>query len=481
MIEYLVESAFLATVFYFIYWIFLRKESAYSFRRYFLIGSLLISLVIPTLTIPVSWPTVLSPKQSSEMDMMDTVKVGGGSHLNGGWQVDLESILPYGLGIGAILMLSIMIYSFFRIIQMKNKSEKKIVFDRQVWFEPTLDSSFSFFGLIFTSDLNPTVIKHEVAHSRLLHSLDILVLSIYRIIFWWSPVSWVQLREMRMIHEYQADQAVLTEVEGTAYKKLLINASMASLGWNLASSFREGILIKRLNEMKKQTQKIRLWKMSVLGTLVAAISLYSCMEKELIEIAENTYESNDISDQATLKLVELQELDPDGKFKVVDMLHESEEDFAVLKHRISELQEMGDVVQFVNKDKGEGVVELILKEGSQLHEISAAVKTAEDVYTIVDRVPEFEGGMDGLGKYISENLKYPEEAKKAGIEGRVVVQFIVQKDGSVTEVTPLKGIEHNCDKEAVKVMMKSPKWTPGILDGKKVKVKMVLPIVFSIN
>lgn len=91
------------------------------------------------------------------------------------------------------------------------------------------------------------------------------------------------------------------------------------------------------------------------------------------------------------------------------------------------------------------------------------------------------GGMEGWAEYLRRNLRYPGEATRSGIEGRLYVQFIVQPDGSITDVKTIKGIGGGCDEEAERIMRHAPAWNPGILDGKPVAVKMVMPIVFSLG
>ena len=95
--------------------------------------------------------------------------------------------------------------------------------------------------------------------------------------------------------------------------------------------------------------------------------------------------------------------------------------------------------------------------------------------------PGFPGGMPAFYEYVSKNLKYPNQARRMGIEGRVFVQFVVGKNGSITDVTAIKGIGAGCDEEAVRVIKSSPNWSPGKQRGKPVKVRMILPITFKLG
>lgn len=103
----------------------------------------------------------------------------------------------------------------------------------------------------------------------------------------------------------------------------------------------------------------------------------------------------------------------------------------------------------------------------------------EEVFTLVEEYPSFEGGDLAFIKYIQRNLIYPEKARRMGLEGRVFVQFIVEKDGSLTNVIVLRGISGGCNEEAIRVMQNSPNWLAGKQRGRSVRVQMVVPIVFK--
>lgn len=108
-------------------------------------------------------------------------------------------------------------------------------------------------------------------------------------------------------------------------------------------------------------------------------------------------------------------------------------------------------------------------------------ENVDEVFTIVEDQPEFPGGMQAFFKYVSENMVYPSQARRMGIEGRVYVQFVVDKDGKVTEVKAVKGIGAGCDEEAERVLRESPSFKPGKQRGRPVKVRMVLPIIFKLS
>lgn len=105
----------------------------------------------------------------------------------------------------------------------------------------------------------------------------------------------------------------------------------------------------------------------------------------------------------------------------------------------------------------------------------------DEIFTIVEDSPEPKGGMPAFYKYIGKQMDYPVKARRLGIEGRVFVQFVVDKDGSIKDVKAVKGIGGGCDEEAVRVIKSSPKWSPGKQRGRPVKVRMILPVQFKLS
>jgi len=105
----------------------------------------------------------------------------------------------------------------------------------------------------------------------------------------------------------------------------------------------------------------------------------------------------------------------------------------------------------------------------------------DEIFTIVEEPAGPKGGMPAFYKYIGDKMKYPAQARRMGIEGKVFVQFVIGKDGSISEVTVVKGIGAGCDEEAIRVVQGAPAWNPGKQRGKPVKQRMVLPITFKLG
>ncbi len=108
-------------------------------------------------------------------------------------------------------------------------------------------------------------------------------------------------------------------------------------------------------------------------------------------------------------------------------------------------------------------------------------ESAQQIFTVVEEMPEFPGGQGALLQYLSKSIKYPVIAQENGIQGRVSCSFVVEKDGSVTDVQVLRGVDPSLDKEAIRVITAMPKWKPGKQRGKPVRVKYTVPVTFRLQ
>ena len=131
--------------------------------------------------------------------------------------------------------------------------------------------------------------------------------------------------------------------------------------------------------------------------------------------------------------------------------------------------------------KGDINTEVIgeVKEDPKAKEVEAPKEPT--VFSVVEVMPQFPGGMKEFARFLQKNLRYPRAAEKANIKGRVVVSFVVSATGEISEVHPISSVGFGCDEEAVRVVSKMPAWNPGIQGGRKVAVRYNVPITFSIN
>lgn len=108
-------------------------------------------------------------------------------------------------------------------------------------------------------------------------------------------------------------------------------------------------------------------------------------------------------------------------------------------------------------------------------------ENVDEIFSVVEETAEPKGGMPAFYKYVGEKIKYPAQARRMGVEGRVFVEFVVNRDGSIVDVRAIKGIGAGCDEEAVRIVQSAPSWKPGKQRGKPVRQKMVIPIIFKLG
>ena len=108
-------------------------------------------------------------------------------------------------------------------------------------------------------------------------------------------------------------------------------------------------------------------------------------------------------------------------------------------------------------------------------------ENVDEIFRVVEETAEPKGGMPAFYKYVGEKIKYPAQARRMGVEGRVFVEFVVNRDGSIVDVRAIKGIGAGCDEEAVRIVQSAPSWKPGKQRGKPVRQKMVIPIIFKLG
>uniref|UniRef100_UPI0040479212 energy transducer TonB n=1 Tax=Algoriphagus sp. TaxID=1872435 RepID=UPI0040479212 len=140
-----------------------------------------------------------------------------------------------------------------------------------------------------------------------------------------------------------------------------------------------------------------------------------------------------------------------------------------------EIEEKIDVNFDVDVKETTVIAEVAIKE------VVIEEEKADQIFDVVETQPNPPGGMSGWNKYLSNNLKYPTQARRMGVEGTVIVVFVINTDGSIQDVEVLRGIGGGCDEEAVKVVTNAPKWEPGKQRGKPVRTRMRLPIRFKLS
>lgn len=209
--------------------------------------------------------------------------------------------------------------------------------------------------------------------------------------------------------------------------------------------------------------------------LFFSIGLFISMALITLVVEWKTYESGAMVEVASLSVFQ------DELLEVPPTEQAPPEPVKKIQPNIVEVHDDEEIKEEITLDLDIDITDETKFEAPIAIEEEAPEEVAEEVFTIVENKPEPDGGMKGFYTYINENIKYPAKAMRAGIEGKVFVQFIVNTDGSLTDVEAVKGIGMGCDEEAIRVIQESKTWKPGKQRGKPVRVRMILPINFVLQ
>lgn len=318
---------------------------------------------------------------------------------------------------------------------------------------------FSFFGWIFLSPSRHTpeeqqeILDHELAHVHQHHSIDVLLTELHCIVCWLNPIVWLMKHEVRSNLEYLADARVLAQGHNRkGYQIHLLALSYPMAIANLYNHFNVSPLKKRINMMnKKKSSNAGILKYLLILPLCALISLVINADAWAATLPQQ--EKKNVTYSGTVVYTD------GNKPANVRIRYYNAQMLAEEKQRTNMVVVLGAPVPSMDE---------------------LAQKGTDHVYQAVDEMPQFPGGNRAMMAYIGQNMKYPAEAVAKGIEGRVLVQFVVNKEGDLQDIKVMKSIDSLLDQEAIRVISSMPKWTPGKLKGEAVNIQYVLPIQFNI-
>ncbi|MDE6347936.1 MAG: TonB family protein [Bacteroides sp.] len=535
MLAYFLKVNVAIALFYAFYRLFFYKDTFFSWRRTALLCFFAVSAAVPLLNIQ-TWITEQEPMVAMA-DLYATTVLPEFTLETEVASTDWRSLIREYAGIlywgvAALLALRFMI-QLAGIIRLACQCRQVRIAGVNVHLLPQADGPFSFFRWIFVHPSSHTeeelseILTHEQTHARQWHSIDVIISELACIFCWFNPFAWLMKREIRTNLEYMADARVLEHgYDSKTYQYHLLGLSHQKAAATIYNSFNVLPLKKRIKMMnKKRTREIGRTKYLMFLPLAALLMIVSNIEavaRTTKEIAAEVIEAVDTRmEQAVAEAPALQAVpqpeqdtqyvtykgkvvDKDGK-PVADM--EVFSDMKKMKGKaitkadgsfeISVLPDAPVVFQYGKGDKARVFAFsrtnlpkdkenwTVVYDESRWHEIQPMEPTDtpdNPVFEVVEKMPEFpEGGMPKLMAYLAKNIRYPEKAQKEGTQGRVTVQFIVEKDGSISHVKPLRGVQPELDAEAVRVISSMPKWKPGTQRGEAVRVRYTVPVVFRLT
>ena len=501
------KVAVLIVVFYMFYRLLLSKETFHRVNRVVLLSTALLSFILPL--------CVITTHQTVVFDAVPMVSVGNvqmevaPDEQPALWQY----VVPLLYIIGVVVVLSHTLLSVWRVLMLVRRSERIPQADgTTLCVVPDQLPPFSFCSYIVMNrnDYNTgdsAILAHERGHIRQHHSCDVLLVDLLTALQWFNPAMWMLRADLRAIHEYEADGAVLSQgINARQYQYLLITKAASIGGYSIANGISHSTLKNRITMMlQKKSPRSRFMKLLALVPIVGvALALnaetvndyvYQQPPKKIVKkgsksatakMGNNTIEV--IPDTATNIRIDNPTavgwfVAEDAKNPIV-MLDGHRISYETLKRMDSEeiasvtvLKDQPAVDQY-GEEARNGVILVTTKHG--VKELSVPVEQDEQTFDVVEQMPEYPGGAQAIFEFFAKNIRYPEAAAKAGHQGRVIVTFVVMKDGSISHAKVVKSVSPELDEEALRVLNAMPKWTPGMQNGKAVNVKYAVPISFAL-
>ena len=400
-------------LFYAFYLLVMRRTTFFRLNRVLLLAGSYLCLLLPFIRLRT---------ETAEVIVSDLTIVGVGEAAESTtvsasvpwWEVLLAVYVA-----GALVTLIIYMVSSWKMGRLIRNGNVSALDDCRLVLLESEAPSFSWGRTVVMSrkDMqeNPAILTHERMHVKCRHSLDLILFLPLQILFWWNPLVWITREELRLLHEYEADEGVIKKgIDATQYQLLLVRKAVGEHRFSLASGFQHAKLKNRITMMLKKSSS-RWVRWSYLAVIpVLAVLMYACNSpKESKSVAPETTE----------------------------------------------------------------------QEVAATTEAQAEQNVAEAVtFDAIEVKPTFNGGDAGeFVKWAYSQLNYPEKAKKDKAQGRVLVQFTIGTDGSVSNLELVKGVREDLNAEVLRVVSSSPKWEPGKQNGEAVPVRFSFPVVFKLQ
>lgn len=413
-------------LFYALYKLVCTRDTFFRSRRFILIVSLVLPFILPFIDVR-EWlesrDRMIMLTHFDYSAVLPEIVVGSEAVETGNRVFVLSEWIGYLYLAGVVVLLvrlAVQAFSLYRfIVRMPEKEINGV----RVKCLNDPSGPFSFFGWIF---MNPAAVKedeiseiltHEMAHVKQHHSVDVLLAEMVSICCWMNPFAWLLKREVRLNLEFLADRKVMEAGFATKSYQYHLLGLAYNHKYGLSNNFNFSHLKQRIIMMNKK-------KSNAAGHIKYALFVLPAFA---LLVAGNISCSQDASQ---------------------------------------------------TEDAKEEVVAPVSPEAKEAPADSTA---KEEVFMVAEQMPEFPGGMKEMLKFLQENVKYPENAMRNNVQGRVIVQFVIEKDGTPTEFKVLRSVDPDLDAEALRVMKAMPKWKPGMQKGQVVRVKFTVPVSFTLQ
>lgn len=448
-IVYSVKISLCLVMFYVFYKLLLSRTTLHTFNRFVILALVAVSMVLPFVHVTVSEPVVEGAVSIDQLVMMATVVEQERPEFH--FSAINVAVLIYIIGVAVFFIR--MLLSYAGIHRIMKRAVTVIDDDAvRIYVVEGDIAPFSWFRNIVISaadyrDNRRAIITHEKAHVAKMHSADILLCNVLTVVQWFNPAAWLLKAELQDVHEYEADEAVLRSgIDATGYQLLLVRKAVGDRLFAIANNLSKDSLKKRITMMK--TKKTNRWEsMKALVVLpLAAIAVVAFASPEVAEVENEVVAES----QQLVQAVEQQ----------------------VTGQAVTAATPAADVAMSVAASAGEAAMP---------ETAPADTARSEKTYDVVETMPEFSGGTGEMMKYLMKSIRYPEEMMKQNVQGRVIVTFVVRKNGEIVDAKVVKSVHPQLDAEALRIINGMPNWTPGMQNGKPVNVKFALPVSFKLD
>lgn len=524
IILYFLKASFGIIVFYLVFFFTLRKDTTFRVNRIYLIASLLLSLILPIITINII--THISTSNSkyifTEIDKnFRTLIDNNNLSINSSENISWHDILIIAYITGASIFSLRLLWQSFVLVKIISNTTFKRINGLKIIENNKFGLPFSFFNIVF---INPkfhfgpdltNILAHEKVHIREHHWFDLFIIELLTVIFWFNPFVWLYERSIKQNHEYLADEGVLAQgLSIGQYQAILINQIMGMQIIGLTNNLNYSLNKKRMKMMTKmKTSKNRafkvIWALPAIAILLVAFAkpAYEIAPARNIEISKsNNQEVRNIKLQG--KVIDEKGLplegasiiiggtsigtttNKDGLFTIssakTDKLYISYIGYATIVEDLSSLKQNTNEIYSQIFTMKIGVINLeidqMLKEKplSNLKEEGSSNTNKksgeEEVFVIVEKLPDYPGGDLALAQEITKKVQKSIQLNQT--KGKVVVGFSVLADGSIANVQALEKDNEKAAKEAITIISGLKAWKLGIQRGKAVPVNYSMKINF---
>lgn len=413
-------------LFYALYKLVCTRDTFFRSRRFILIVSLVLPFILPFIDVR-EWlesrDRMIMLTHFDYSAVLPEIVVGSEAVETGNRVFVLSEWIGYLYLAGVVVLLVRLAVQAFSLYRLIVRMPEKEINGVRVKCLNDPSGPFSFFRWIF---MNPAAVKedeiseiltHEMAHVKQRHSVDVLLAEMVSICCWINPFAWLLKREVRLNLEFLADRKVMEAGFATKSYQYHLLGLAYNHKYGLSNNFNFSHLKQRIIMMNKK-------KSNAAGHIKYALFVLPAFA---LLVAGNISCSQDASQTEDTKEEVVAPVSPKAK------------------------------------------------------EAPADSTAKEEVFMVAEQMPEYPGGMKEMLKFLQENVKYPENAMKNNVQGRVIVQFVVEKDGTPTEFKVLRSVDPDLDAEALRVMKAMPKWKPGMQKGQVVRVKFTVPVSFKLQ